>query len=80
MQDQQKLDQKLDIISEKLDELESDAPDSLFAVQIKCLADKLDKEHTELPRSAQQKGMPQEEGQKAFHKGFKVNMKSLCQA
>ena len=47
MQDRHKLDHKLDIISLKLDELESDAPGSLSAVQIKCLADKLDKEHTE---------------------------------
>lgn len=48
MLDRHKLDNKLDLIGSMMDKEESNAPDALSPVQIKCLADKLDKEHTEL--------------------------------
>ena len=43
-----KLDHKLNLISELIDKHERADPDALSPLQIKCLADKADKEHTEL--------------------------------
>ena len=46
--DRHKFDSKLDIIASLTEAHERNAPDALSPVQIKCLSDKFDKEHTEL--------------------------------
>ena len=46
--EEHKLDHKLNLISELIDKHKRNDPDALSPLQIKCLADKADKEHIEL--------------------------------